>query len=121
VKAGKPLQFRKNNYLELLDITHLSSVTKQAAMHCYALRVRGDSMLPFHKDGDILIVEKNSRGKIKHGDTVVWHKEEGSCLKILDLAGNSIKLRPVDFTRYANPEPATSLPQLDKVIFIISA
>jgi SOS-response transcriptional repressor LexA len=85
VEAGGPFQFRENRYLELLDITHLPGITKQTAMQCYALRVQGDSMLPFHKNGDILIVGKNSHRKIKHGDMVVCHKEEGSYVRFLDL------------------------------------
>jgi SOS-response transcriptional repressor LexA len=75
VTASSPFQFRENGYLELFAIT-LPVITKQTVMNFYALRVQGDSMIPSHKDRDILIVERNSRGKIKHGDTVILHKEK---------------------------------------------
>jgi SOS-response transcriptional repressor LexA len=121
VTAGSPFQFRENEYLELFDITNLPGIAKQTAMHCYALRVRGDSMLPFHQDGDILIVEKNSQGKIRHGDTAVCHKEEGSCVRFLDLTDNTTKLRPLDLSRFMQAEEVTDSPKLDKTIFIISS
>ena len=121
VTAGSPFQFRENKYLELFDLTHLPGITKQTAGHCYALRVRGDSLIPFHKDGDVLIVERNSRGKIRHGDLVVCHQEEGSYLRSLDLTNNIPKLRPLDLTRYLETEQMTDLTRLDKIVFIISS
>ncbi len=121
VTAGGPFQFRENEFLELFDITHLPGITKETARHCYALRVRGDAMLPFHKDGDILIVEKNSREKIRHGDMVVCHKEDGSYVKSLDLKDNIPNLRPLDLTHYMETEQVTGVTHLDKIVFIISS
>jgi len=121
VTAGAPFQFWENEYLELLDITHLPGISKQTALHCYALRVRGDSMLPFHKDGDILIVKRDSRERIRHGDMVVCDKEEGSFVRSLDLSDNVPKLRPLELSRYMETEQVTSLSQLDKIVFIISS
>jgi len=121
VTAEEPFRFRENNYLELLDITQLPGITQKTAMHCYALRIRGDSMIPFYKDGDILIVERNCSGKIKHGDMVVWHKEEGSYIRSLDLADKTIKLRPLNLVRYKKSAQAASLTQVDKIIFKLSS
>ncbi|MEW6657598.1 MAG: XRE family transcriptional regulator [Thermodesulfobacteriota bacterium] len=121
VTAGAPFQFRENEYLEFLDITHLPGISKQTARHCYALRVRGESMIPFHKDGDILIVERNSRDKVRHGDTVVFHQPEGSFLRFLQLKGKNGYLRPLDLASYMETEEVASLFKLDKIVFTISS
>jgi SOS-response transcriptional repressor LexA len=121
VTAGGPFQLRENDYLEFFDITHLPGITKQTAWHCYALRVRGDSLVPFHKDGDILIVKKNSKGNLRHGDMVICHQDEGCYLKSLDLTGNTPKLRPLDLAHYKESERVTSLTKMDKVVFVISS
>jgi SOS-response transcriptional repressor LexA len=120
VTASSPFQFRENGYLELFAIT-LPVITKQTVMNFYALRVRGDSMIPSHKDRDILIVERNSHGKIKHGDTVILHKEEGSYVMSLDLKDKIPKLRPLDLTGYYKEAEQVSLTRLDKVVFTISS
>ncbi|MDD2902001.1 MAG: XRE family transcriptional regulator [Syntrophales bacterium] len=121
VTAGGPFQLQENDYLEFFDITHLPGITKQTAMHCYALRVRGDSLIPFHKDGDILIVKKNSKENLRHGDMVVCHQDEGCYLKSLDLTNNTPKLRPLDLTRYQESEHAPILAKLDKIVFVVSS
>jgi len=121
VTAGAPFQFRENEYIEFLDITHLPGINKETAMLCYALRVRGDSMIPFHKDGDILIVERNSRKKMRHGDTVVFHKPGGSYLRFLERNGHGTQLRPLDLPRYLETEKVNSLTHLDKIVFTISS
>jgi len=120
VTASSPFQFRENGYLELLAIT-LPGITKQTVMNFYALRVRGDSMIPSHKDRDILIVDRNSRGEIRHGDTVILHKEEGSYVMSLDLKDKIPKLRPLDLTGYYKEAEQVSLTHLDKVVFTISS
>jgi len=120
--ATKLSSVRENGCLEFFDITNLSNVTKKTAGNCYALRVRGDAMVPFQKDGDILIVEKNSRReKIKHGDTVVCHRKEGSYVKSFDLTNGIIKLRPLDLSFYNESEPVTNFTEIDKIIFLISS
>jgi len=121
VTAEASFRFRENEYVELFDIAHLPGITQHTAAHCYALRVLGDSMLPFHKDGDILVVEKDSQKKFRHGDTVVFHKSEGSFIKFLELKGDSAKLRPLDLRRYQETEEVSSFAQMDKVIFVISS
>jgi len=121
VMAGVPFQFRGNGYMEFLDITHLPGITKQTALRCYALRVRGDSMIPFHKDRDILIVERNSRKKVRHGDMVVSYKKEGSFVMSLDQSDNIPKLRPLNLSRYMEAEEVNDLINLDKIVFVISS
>ena len=119
--AGGPFPLREHDHLEFFDITHLPGITKQTALHCYAVRVRGDSLVPFHKDGDILIVKKNSKETLRHGDMVIYHQDEGCYLKSLDLTNNLPKLRPLDLAHYQDSEPLTSFNKIDKVIFVISS
>jgi SOS-response transcriptional repressor LexA len=121
VMAGSPFHFRESEYLELFEITHLPGITKETAMHCYALRVRGDSMIPFHKDEDILIVEKNSRKNIRHGDTVVCHYVEGSYVRSFDLTNSIPQLRPLELDHYHEAEPVSDFIKIDKVVFVISS
>lgn len=121
VMAGSPFHFRENECLELFDISHLPGITNETATHCYALRVRGDSMIPFHKDEDILIVQKNSRKNIRHGDTVVCHYVEGSYVRSFDLKNSNPKLRPLDLDHYHEAEPVSDLTKIDKVVFVISS
>ena len=119
VTAGGPFQLQENDYLEFFDITHLPGITRQTAMHCYALRVRGDSLIPFHKDGDILIVKKNSKENLRHGDMVVCHQKDGCYLRSLDLTDKLPKLRPLDLTRYQESMQLPSLAKVDKIVFIV--
>ncbi len=121
VSAGGPFQLRENSYLEFFDITNLPGITKQTGLRCYALRVRGNSLIPFHKDGDILIVEKQSREKIRHGDMVICHREEGSYVRSYDLRNCLPSLRPLDLSRYQESEPLTASTTIDKIVFAISS
>jgi SOS-response transcriptional repressor LexA len=121
VTAGGPFQFRENEYFELLDISHLPTITKQTARQCYALRVRGDSLIPFYKDGDILIVKNNSQENFRHGHLVVCHQENGSYLMSLDLSNNLPKLRPLGPAHYLESQQVTSSTRMEKILFIISS
>lgn len=121
VTAGGPFQLQENDYLEFFDITHLPGITKQTARQCYALRIRGDSMIPFHKDGDILIVRKNSKENLRHGDMVVCRRDDGCYIRSLDLTHNIPKLRPLDLARYQESEQLATLTKVDKIVFIVSS
>jgi len=126
VTARAPFQFHAGGYLELFAI-NIPGITKQTLVNFYALRVRGDSMIPSHKDGDILIVDRNSRGKIRHGDTVVCHNKKGSYIKSLDLKDKIPKLRPLDHEGYHKEAEQVRLTRLDrstgldKIVFTISS
>lgn len=51
--------------------------------NAYALRVSGDSMLPFYRNGDIIIVSPNTQ--VRRGDRVVAKTTEGEVMaKVLD-------------------------------------
>ncbi|RJR40648.1 MAG: helix-turn-helix domain-containing protein [Deltaproteobacteria bacterium] len=121
VTAGNRFHLQEKAHHELIDITHLPGINKQTAMHHYALRIRGDNLVPFHKDGDILIIARNIQDKIRHGDMVVYHTAAGSWIRSLDFRDNQPKLRDLDLTGYFKTEQLASLSQLDKVVFVISS
>lgn len=121
VAAGGLFQMREKAHHELIDITHLPGINKQTAIHCYALRVRGDALIPFQKDGDVLIIARNNQDKLRHGDMVVCHTAGGSCVRSLDLKGDIPVLRVLDLADYSKSEEVASLSHLDKVVFVISS
>ena len=51
--------------------------------HAYALKVSGESMMPFYRDGDVIIVSPSER--VRRGDRVVAKTTEGEVMaKVLD-------------------------------------
>jgi phage repressor protein C with HTH and peptisase S24 domain len=51
--------------------------------HAYALKVSGDSMMPFYRDGDVIIVSPSEQ--VRRGDRVVAKTTEGEVMaKVLD-------------------------------------
>lgn len=119
VAAGGRFQMGEKTHHELIDITHLPGINKQTAMHCYALRIRGDSLIPFQKDGDVLIVARDNQDKLRHGDMVVHHTKAGSYVRSLDLKNNTPGLRVLDLAEYSIKEEVAGLSELDKVVFVI--
>ena len=76
VSAGEPFKC-DSGYLESIDLP--SSFTTKARHLYYAVRVKGDSMLPFLKNGATLIVRKDSREDIVHHDTVIFRNHDDNC------------------------------------------
>lgn len=115
--------FRGNeeHCLDFIDITHLPGITKETARKCYALRVHGDSMVPFQKHGDLLIVERESFERVKPGDKVVFHNRKLSYLRYVELKGEILVLRPLNFNLPPQTENKGNLFNLDKVVYIIPA
>jgi phage repressor protein C with HTH and peptisase S24 domain len=63
-----------------LDLIELPA---QAGENSYALKVRGDSMLPLYRDGDVLIVEPHA--SVRKGDRVVVRTGAGEVMaKVLE-------------------------------------
>jgi len=76
VSAGKPFECEVSEF-ELIDLP--MGVRPDEAHLYYAVRVRGDSMLPFLKDGVTLIIRKNSRESIANNDTVIFRDNDHNC------------------------------------------
>jgi len=55
-----------------------------------ALRVRGDSMHPTIRDGDLVIVENSRVRRLEPGDIVVFPTAEGLCVhRVVGVTSNS--------------------------------
>jgi SOS-response transcriptional repressor LexA len=114
-------QINGEECLEFYDINNLANITEEISLKCYALRVTGNFLLPFHKDGDILIVERNSQEKVRHGDKVIYYQPGGICVRLFELTEDLARVRPLDLTQYGNAELVPGTDHLDKIILIISS
>jgi transcriptional regulator with XRE-family HTH domain len=121
VTATAPFRCEEKRSLDFIDIGGLPGISKETARHCYALRVRGNSMMPFQKHGDLFIVEKNSWQRIRPGDKVVLHHRKLSYIRYLELMGETLILRPLSLGLPLQAEPKATLANLDKVVYIIPA
>ncbi|WP_457640752.1 transcriptional repressor LexA [Persephonella sp.] len=93
IAAGKPIEIEQDIF-EYIDITDLIQCD-----NCYALKVKGNSMIYEHiMDGDIIIVE--NRQNVLNGEVavVLIDGEEATLKKFYLLDNGMIKLVP------ANPE-----------------
>lgn len=75
VSAGEPFAWTDGGYpagqgFDYVDLP--VSLPNGLGEKVYAVRVRGDSMAPYLKDGTTLIVKPESYSEVKHGDYVVW-------------------------------------------------
>jgi transcriptional regulator with XRE-family HTH domain len=119
VTATGPFRCDENRYLDFIDIGHLPGISKETARNCYALRVRGNSIMPFQKHGDLLIVEKNSWKRIRPGDKVILNQRKLSYIRYMELMGETLILRPLSLGLPLQTEPKATLANLDKVVYII--
>lgn len=119
--ATEGFRANEDQCLDFIDITYLPGINKETARKCYALRVRGDSMVPFQKHGDLLIAERASFERVKPGDKVVFHHRQLSYLRYVELMGETLVLRPLNFNLPPQTESKGNLFNLDKVVYIIPA
>jgi SOS-response transcriptional repressor LexA len=119
--ATEPFRGHQERCLDFIDISHLPGIARETARNCYALRVRGNSMIPFQKDGDLLIVEKKSHAKIRSGDKVIVHNYQLSFIRFVESMDELLILRPLNLSLPTEAESKASLSNLDKVIYIIPA
>lgn len=119
VTATGPFRSDDKHCLGFIDIGSLPGISKEIARNCYALRVRGNSMTPFQKHGDLLIVEKNNWERIRPGDKVIFKQRRLSYLRYMELMGETLILRPLSLGLPLQTEPKSTLTNLDKVVYII--
>jgi SOS-response transcriptional repressor LexA len=119
VTATGPFRCHEDRYVGVIDIGPLPGISKESARKCYGLRVRGNSMMPFQKHGDVLIVEKHSWERIHPGDKVVLNQPKLCYLRYMELMGETLILRPLSLSLPLQTEPKATLANLDKVIYII--
>lgn len=120
VTATGPFRCDESHYIDIIDIGRLPGISKQTAQNYYALRVRDNSMTPFLKHGDVLIVEKNSWERIRPCDKVVLKQRKLCYIRYMELMGEPLILRPLNFGLPLQPEPRTILAHLEKVVYIIA-
>ncbi len=99
----------------------MPGISREIAEKCYALRVRGDSMLPFQKNGDLLIAQRGSHSLIKNGDKAVYHEGQISFVRYVNLNEKAIHLQPLALNFPPNAITKTEFRNLDKIIYIIPA
>lgn len=79
----------------------------------FALKVKGDSMLPVFFEGDIVIVRKQNDCESNQVAVVRINGEEGTLKKVKKLDNGGIKLIP--YNRTINPE--TGEPYYEDIVF----
>jgi len=100
VNAGEPFQwtdggFEPGNGLERVDLP--PGVDARLADRIYAVRVRGDSMFPYLKDGATLFVMPESQSEIRHGDYVIFKdKDYNAWVKMVLFHNDQIILRSLN-------------------------
>lgn len=73
VSAGEPFECETSEF-EWIDLP--MGVRPDEAHLYYAVKTRGDSLLPFLKDGAILFVRKDSQESITSNDTVIFRDND---------------------------------------------
>ncbi|WP_457626859.1 transcriptional repressor LexA [Persephonella sp.] len=103
IAAGRPIQVQPDIF-EYVDVSDLIKCE-----NCYALKVKGNSMIDEHiMDGDIIIVENRQEALNGEMAVVVIDGEEAT-LKKFYLEGDTVKLVP------ANPELEPMYFEADRV------
>ena len=119
--ATEPFRSSEAAPLDFIDISHLPGIARETARNCYALRVRGNSMIPFQKNGDLLIVEKKSYKRIRPGDKVIIHRDQLSFIRYVESMDDLLILRPLNLSLPIEAKNQANLLNLDKIIYIIPA
>ena len=100
VSAGEPFQWTDGGYpagagLDYLDLP--PGVDPGLAHRLYALKVRGDSMRPFLKDGAVLIIDPGNRQSITHEDLVIFKDSDyHAWVKMVEFHQGKIVLRSLN-------------------------
>ncbi len=81
VSASEPFRWTNGDFeqgIGLEKISLPSGVDPKLAGKIYAVRVRGDSMSPYLKDGAILFIKIESRDEVRDGDYVIYKDEDNN-------------------------------------------
>ena len=93
---------------------------KVALSHLYAVRVKGNSMLPLFRDGDDLVAQPASMGTIREADVVIFRDVEGNCwIKIVEFQGDEVIFRSLSQLRRPIRRRVDEAVKLDRVILIV--
>ncbi|MBC2712889.1 MAG: helix-turn-helix transcriptional regulator [Desulfosarcina sp.] len=127
VSAGKALVWMEGNHpsgngFDYIYARDIPGISEKMAAECYAVRVRGDSMIPLLKNGELLIVNPDSREEIVNGDHVVFtDTDRNSYIKWVSFENGLLVLNsfnPIFQPRCFKPSDAVLM---DKIIVIIKS
>jgi len=121
VDALEPFRIDLNK--PAIDEIPLSAVTlpeKVAPSHLYAVRVKGNSMLPLFRDGDDLVAKPASIGTIREADVVIFQDVEGnSWVKLVEFQGDEVIFRSLSPLRRPIRRRIDEAVKLDKVTLVL--
>ncbi|MBW2086423.1 MAG: helix-turn-helix transcriptional regulator [Deltaproteobacteria bacterium] len=116
VSAGEPFQwtdggFEAGDGLEKVELP--PGIDPKLAEKIYAVRVRGDSMFPYLKDGATLFVKPESREEVRHGDYVIFKDQDyNAWVKMVLFRNDQIILRSL------NPDYGDMVKDEDELILL---
>ena len=114
--------FPAGNGFDYIYARDVPGISDDLASKCYAVRVRGDSMLPLLKSGDLLIIKPASREEVVNGDNVVFKdRDYNAYIKWVELKGDLLTLNsfnPIFKPLHFKP---SDIVFMDKVIIIIKS
>jgi len=122
VSAGEPFQWTDGGYeagsgLEMLEMP--PGINPELVEKIYAVRVRGDSMAPFLKEGATLFVKPESRDEVRHGDYVIFKDQEyNAWVKMLFFHEDKLILRSLNANYPDMVKTRNELVLLEKVIAV---
>ncbi|MBW2092967.1 MAG: helix-turn-helix transcriptional regulator [Deltaproteobacteria bacterium] len=116
ISAGEPFQwtdggFEAGNGLEKVELP--PGIDPKLAERVYAVRVRGDSMFPYLKDGATLFVKPESREEVRHGDYVIFKDQDyNAWVKMVLFREGQIILRSL------NPEYGDMIKRENELVLL---
>lgn len=102
VSAGEPFQWTDAGYVQgngLDEIEVPPETNARQTRNMYAVRVRGDSMRPFLKQGATLYIKPESRDEITNGDYVIFKDKDYNCwIKLVEFHQEAVILKSLNPT-----------------------
>ena len=127
VSAGVPFQWTDQGFPPgagmdyiVMDRTLLPGVHPDEAESCYAVKVRGDSMSPFLRDGDVLVARPGSWAQVRNWDLVIYKDTDyNAWVKLVEFQGDDLILHSMSpmYPPMRRPKKETVL--LDRVIVVL--
>lgn len=100
VSAGEPFRWTNGDFEQGVGLEKISlpaGVDPKLAGKIYAVRVRGDSMSPYLKDGATLFIKIESRDEVRDGDYVIFKDEDNNAwVKMILFRNDLIILRSLN-------------------------
>ncbi len=122
VSAGEPFQWTDGGFAAGNGLDHVEpppELDQRRAGEMYAVRVRGDSMRPFLKEGATLYIKPGSRHEITNGDYVIFKDKDYACwVKLVEIHREAIILKSLNPTYQDIVKSRGDEVLMEKVCFI---